>query len=200
MTAIDPVFASLASTPLPELLASLAAITKHRSSIFTNWAATYRSQTEAIFQPETIQQVRVILELAKRQRKQVRGVGSGHSPSDLVCTNGWGINLDKMQKVINVSFPSLLCIKDTSLATFDIMATITPSLESVGPRQRPRGEVAFIRLFGNRLLRDRRRVKGWKRRWSSSRVMDDRLDSANASLDSSIDLTNRPTIFRRTQC
>ena len=128
MTAMEPEYASLAATPLPELLAALDKIPKRRSSIFTNWAATYRSQTQAIFQPETIDQVRIILELAKRQAKQVRGVGSGHSPSDLVCTNGWGINLDKMQKVINVS----------SLApTRSVAVLYRPATSPLPPRQVP---------------------------------------------------------------
>lgn len=73
------------------------------SRTFTNWASTYQSLTTQIFQPKTIQQVQLIVQLARKEGKNLRVSGSGHSPSDLVCTNDFIINLDKMQKVLRVS-------------------------------------------------------------------------------------------------
>lgn len=45
-----------------------------------------------------------IFELARRERTTVRPAGSGHSPSDLACTNGIMVRTDKLDKVLEVSF------------------------------------------------------------------------------------------------
>lgn len=71
-------------------------------SVFTNWASTYSSQTTATFRPRSVDEVRLVVELARRQGKELRASGSGHSPSDLVCTDGFVVNLDAVCDVIEV--------------------------------------------------------------------------------------------------
>lgn len=96
---------ALPSYTTPELYSLLAPITtlKGPGALFTNWASTYSSQTTATFRPSTIEQVRLVVQLAKRERKELRASGSGHSPSDLVCTDGFVINMDGLDKLLEVS-------------------------------------------------------------------------------------------------
>lgn len=95
--------AGLSTDRLHALLRPVSSPMGSRGSIFTNWATTYACQTRAIFKPTTVEQVRMVVELARREGRGLRAAGSGHSPSDLVCTRDYIINLDGMQKILEVS-------------------------------------------------------------------------------------------------
>ena len=96
---------SLTHLSVIDLHAQLApiAFTKGRKAIFTNWASTFSSKTTATFRPRNVQEVRMVVELARREGKELRASGSGHSPSDLVCTDGYIINVDAMNQLLAVS-------------------------------------------------------------------------------------------------
>lgn len=96
---------SLAHLSVIDLHAQLApiAFSKGRKAIFTNWASTFSSQTTATFRPRNVEEVRMVVELARREGKELRASGSGHSPSDLVCTDGYIINVDAMDQLLDVS-------------------------------------------------------------------------------------------------
>jgi FAD/FMN-containing dehydrogenase len=44
-----------------------------------------------------------ILQLARDNNKAVKVVGEGHSPSDIGCTDGYMISMEKFNKLIDVS-------------------------------------------------------------------------------------------------
>ncbi|XP_015207781.2 L-gulonolactone oxidase-like [Lepisosteus oculatus] len=69
---------------------------------FQNWAQTYSCHPEQYFQPSSVEDVRQILELARRCSKRVKVVGGGHSPSDIACTDDFMMRMDKMNKVLEV--------------------------------------------------------------------------------------------------
>ena len=75
-----------------------------RKTGFQNWAGTYSCTADSIFHAETEDQIRCLIELAKRQGKKLRAFGAGHSPSDLVCVtkNDWLVNMDGLDKLIEV--------------------------------------------------------------------------------------------------
>jgi hypothetical protein len=54
------------------------------------------------------------LELARRERQTVRAIGVGHSPSDLACTSGYMIQMNRLDKIIDVRYRrislSIYCI------------------------------------------------------------------------------------------
>lgn len=77
-------------------------LTETPARIFTNWATTFKSQTSAIFRPTTVEQVRWVVELARREGKELRAAGAGHSPSDIVCTEGYIVDLKGLDKVLDV--------------------------------------------------------------------------------------------------
>lgn len=118
MAALHPDSSNTSSSSLPavaespslrhlstrELLDSLQSYTRGNDTTpFTNWATTFRAQPQRVWYPTSVEGVRRIVELARRERVELRAVGSGHSPSDLCCTQGYMIDLKYMDKVIQVS-------------------------------------------------------------------------------------------------
>lgn len=98
---------SLSHISLHQLYCLLQPITVDRSSsdaVFQNYGRTFRCTPSTIFQPETEFQLELILELTRRERQTVRAVGVGHSPSDLACTSGYMIQMNRMDKVIEVRY------------------------------------------------------------------------------------------------
>ena len=55
-----------------------------------------------MFEPENEEQCRMVIELARREGVTVRAAGVGHSPSDVACTGGFMIRMDKMDKIVAV--------------------------------------------------------------------------------------------------
>ena len=43
-----------------------------------------------------------IIELANEYNKKIKVIGSGHSPSDIGCTDGFMINMDKMNRILSI--------------------------------------------------------------------------------------------------
>ncbi|XP_001636998.2 L-gulonolactone oxidase isoform X1 [Nematostella vectensis] len=69
---------------------------------FTNWSTTYSCSPELYFEPESTDEIRQILLIAKELHKRVRVVGSGYSPSDLACTPEYMMSLKKYKAVLEI--------------------------------------------------------------------------------------------------
>ncbi|KAJ1729997.1 D-arabinono-1,4-lactone oxidase [Coemansia biformis] len=67
---------------------------------FRNWAGTFQSQPRWYLAPETEQDIVGIIHAARRTKLGVKAVGSGHSPSDIACTDSVMLNMDKMRRVL----------------------------------------------------------------------------------------------------
>jgi len=96
---------SLQDIPTATLRKLLAPVTHTRGkhARFQNWATTFKSHPRAMFRPRSVEEVRWVVELARREAVELRASGSGHSPSDLVCTEGYIVNIDSVQGVLEVS-------------------------------------------------------------------------------------------------
>lgn len=97
----------LGEIPLEDLYRLLQPITLPSTSSrarFSNWGQTYHCKPLAVFEPETEWQCELILELARREKKVVRAVGVGHSPSDLACTRGFMLRTEKFNRVLEVRY------------------------------------------------------------------------------------------------
>ena len=66
------------------------------------WARTFHSHPELYIQPQSLAEIQKTVKLARRCRRRVIVVGSGHSPSDLTCTSAWMVNLDGFARVLAV--------------------------------------------------------------------------------------------------
>ncbi|KAI9238208.1 MAG: L-gulonolactone oxidase-like protein [Podila humilis] len=69
---------------------------------FENWARTFRCVPEQYYTPNTEAEIVKIIHLARILGKKVKAIGTGHSPSDLACTDGFMINTDKLDHLIEV--------------------------------------------------------------------------------------------------
>jgi L-gulonolactone oxidase len=56
-----------------------------------------------MFEPDNVNDCQRILDLARHQRKVVRAVGVGHSPSDLACTSGYMLRTTKLNRLLEVN-------------------------------------------------------------------------------------------------
>ncbi|CAK7907762.1 D-arabinono-1,4-lactone oxidase [[Candida] anglica] len=71
------------------------------SKVFhSTWAGTFTCQPQAIFQPTNVDEIKLLVDEARKRGKTIMTVGSGHSPSDLTMTKEWLCNLDKFNKVL----------------------------------------------------------------------------------------------------
>ncbi|KAF8951924.1 hypothetical protein BGZ52_009069 [Haplosporangium bisporale] len=69
---------------------------------FENWARTFRCVPEQYYTPNTEAEIVKIIHFARILGKKVKAIGTGHSPSDLACTDGFMINTDKLDHLIEV--------------------------------------------------------------------------------------------------
>ncbi|KAJ3322150.1 hypothetical protein HDU76_013948 [Blyttiomyces sp. JEL0837] len=69
---------------------------------FNNWAETFSSDADLLLEAENEEDVKTAITLAKDNGKTLRVVGSGHSPSDIVCTESYLLSVNKLNRVISV--------------------------------------------------------------------------------------------------
>ncbi|KAJ1758009.1 D-arabinono-1,4-lactone oxidase [Coemansia sp. RSA 1591] len=68
---------------------------------FHNWARTFSSQPAFYLAPTTDGEIQQIVRIARRYAMTVKAIGSGHSPSDIACTDSIMLNMDKMNRVLS---------------------------------------------------------------------------------------------------
>ncbi|KAK5742193.1 D-arabinono-1,4-lactone oxidase [Elasticomyces elasticus] len=66
------------------------------------WAKTFSCRPELYIQPQTLQEIQKVVNLARKCRRRIVVVGCGHSPSILTCTSSWMVNLDNYKRVLKV--------------------------------------------------------------------------------------------------
>ncbi|KAG2183308.1 hypothetical protein INT43_006313 [Umbelopsis isabellina] len=69
---------------------------------FRNWANTFGCSPELYFEPSTEREIVEIIQLATKNKKGIKVVGSGHSPSDLALTNDYMISIHKLNRLLAV--------------------------------------------------------------------------------------------------
>ncbi|KAI8972568.1 L-gulonolactone/D-arabinono-1,4-lactone oxidase [Trametes punicea] len=105
---------------LYELLAPVTVRAGHPKATFTNWGLSYTCTPLSVFEPETEDQCRLVLELARREGKTVRAAGVGHSPSDLACTAGFMLRTGKLNKVIEVNVEKRYVVAQAGIILNDL--------------------------------------------------------------------------------
>ncbi|KAI2396906.1 D-arabinono-1,4-lactone oxidase [Ophidiomyces ophidiicola] len=74
-----------------------------KAHLHHTWAKTFYSRPELYIQPESVAEIQKVVNLARRCRRRLVTVGSGHSPSDLTCSSSWIINLDNFRRILSFS-------------------------------------------------------------------------------------------------
>lgn len=118
--AIPPPPSHVSLPGLYQLLRPIAVDRSSSAAVFENCGRTFRCTPSSVFRPETEYQIQLILELALREHQIVRAVGVGHSPSDLACTSGYMIQMDRLNKIIEVRY------RQISLSIYYIALVLIP--------------------------------------------------------------------------
>ncbi|KAK4199623.1 D-arabinono-1,4-lactone oxidase-domain-containing protein [Triangularia verruculosa] len=101
------------------------------------WARTFSSHPEVYLQPSTLPQITKITNLARRCRRRLVVVGSGHSPSNLTCTSSWMVNLDKYSRVLSIDPTTGLCVLQSGIRLWQLSEALNkegfalPSMGSI---------------------------------------------------------------------
>jgi len=90
------------------------------SHLHHTWANTFFSRPELYIQPQSVSEIQKVVTLARRCRRRLVTVGSGHSPSDLTCTSSWMVNLDDFNRIISVDHDSRLVTVEAGIRLHDL--------------------------------------------------------------------------------
>lgn len=111
---------------------------------FRNWANTYTCQPELYFEPLSVEEMRQILEIAQQRSKRVKIVGCGHSPSNIVCTDDYLVQLNHLNKLLKVD-------KEKQQVTVEagmLLSDLNEELASLGLALSNLGAVSDVALGG----------------------------------------------------
>ncbi|KAJ1978166.1 D-arabinono-1,4-lactone oxidase [Dimargaris xerosporica] len=87
---------------------------------YKNWANTFSCTPERCFEPETEAEVVDIVRSARTHHKVVKVFGAGHSPSDLPCSRGYMLNLDKLSRVLQVNTAQCTVTVEAGIRLFQL--------------------------------------------------------------------------------
>src|SRR5437764_13134509 len=113
------------------------------AAIWRNWAGDQRCAPVAIEEPGSEEEVAEALARAAAAGHRVRAVGSGHSFTDIACTDGVMVNLRRMNRVLEV---------DEGLATVEAgisLHDLGPALAEHGLAMENLGDVDKQSLAGS---------------------------------------------------
>ncbi|RXK40318.1 D-arabinono-1,4-lactone oxidase [Tremella mesenterica] len=120
---MDANLTSISTADLQTAVSHCAVSPSSSRAKFANWAKTFECLPERVFEPVDALQCRQVLELARREGKNLRPVGVGHSPSDLTCTRGWMIRMDSYGGLVQIHHGPSTLTESTS-ATFKAGTTL----------------------------------------------------------------------------
>jgi len=116
---MDPLIARELSKLDPAL--PFRASTEH---LHHTWAKTFFSRPELYIRPQSIPEIQQLVTLARRCRRRLVTVGSGHSPSDLTCTSSWLVNLDDFGRILQVDTDTNLVTVEAGVRLSDLGARL----------------------------------------------------------------------------
>src|SRR5436190_13801330 len=73
-----------------------------RRAVWRNWAGDQRCEPAGFASPQTVGETTRALEQARATGRKVRVVASGHSFTDIACTDGLMLRLEGMRKLLDV--------------------------------------------------------------------------------------------------
>jgi FAD-linked oxidoreductase len=73
-----------------------------RAATWRNWAGDERCLPAAVVRPRSIEEIAEAVWRARREGRRVRMAGAGHSFSDIACTDGLQLKLDRLAHVLDV--------------------------------------------------------------------------------------------------
>jgi FAD-linked oxidoreductase len=99
-------------------------MTGRRNRGWRNWAGDERCAPAAVERPGTVAEIVAALERAAAAGQRVRVAGSGHSFSDVACTDGRMLSLERMDRVLDVDRASGLVRVEGGIAIHALSAAL----------------------------------------------------------------------------
>jgi FAD-linked oxidoreductase len=102
---------------------------------WTNWAGTYSCSPARIESPSTEEEIVAIVRSAAERGERVKVAGSGHSFTDIACTDGCMIRLDGYNKVLDVDRDAATVTAQSGITILQLSNAIAPfglALENLG--------------------------------------------------------------------
>ncbi|KAJ3211847.1 hypothetical protein HDU67_004228 [Dinochytrium kinnereticum] len=102
---------------------------------FENWARTFSCVPTVYVEVETEEEVLESIVIARSRNLKVRVVGSGHSPGDIVCTEGMLMSIDELNNVIEVDHTNKRVTVQAGIKIKDLndhLATVGLALPNLG--------------------------------------------------------------------
>jgi len=75
---------------------------EHEEHTVTNWSGTHEARTKVYIQPESLEELEVVVKLANDRKQRIRPVGSGLSPNGLGLSDEGMVNLALMDRILSV--------------------------------------------------------------------------------------------------
>ncbi len=111
---------------------------------WSNWGGTYTCAPTRIESPATEGEIIAIVRGAAERGEKVKVIGSGHSFTDIACTDGCLVKLDRYNRVLNVD-------RDNATVTAEAGVTIlrlSAALAEVGLAMENMGDVGYQSVAG----------------------------------------------------
>jgi D-arabinono-1,4-lactone oxidase len=86
------------------------------------WAQTFHSHPELYLQPESLEEIQLVVNLARRCRRRIVVVGCGHSPNHISCSSSWMVNLDNFSRILRVDAAKKIVTAQAGIRLSDFAA------------------------------------------------------------------------------
>src|SRR5229473_2085113 len=98
---------------------------------WTNWGRTYSCSPTRIESPTSEEEIVAIVRAAAERGEHVKVIGSGHSFTDIGCTDGCLIKLDRYNKVLDVDRDAATITAQAGITILDLSDALrcTPDLD-----------------------------------------------------------------------
>lgn len=99
MTVLEPIPIEPSNVSGLKVADMVTTLEDDNDTTFTNWAGNQSCTPEHIYYPETLDDIKRYVLQANSEGANLRCVGSGHSWSSTAITDGYLLNMTKMEKV-----------------------------------------------------------------------------------------------------
>ncbi|KAJ7777606.1 hypothetical protein DFH07DRAFT_797410 [Mycena maculata] len=97
-----------------------------RSELVALLQPTFHCIPGALFAPTSVYHCELAVELARRDRRVLRPVGIGHSPSDVACTTDYTLDMTRMNRVQHVDKEQCWVRAEAGITLSDLHAALAP--------------------------------------------------------------------------
>jgi L-gulonolactone oxidase len=111
---------------------------------WSNWAGTFSCTPARVVGPKTEEEIVATVRAAAGARARVKVVGSGHSFTDIACTDGWILRLDGYNRVLAIDRERCLATVQGGITLHDLSEALAAS----GLAMENMGDVAYQSISG----------------------------------------------------